>query len=323
MKTTPAPIRIAVSFPGTEVADGPFPTIDVFPHRLDLAEGLTAEDFAIYVAAVCARMADESRHGWQFDPHFANTPCTNDLDAPFGSIRAGAIAMGQDSEITGDLLLTISSQGWQLSDGRRLVPNLYARLPFFDTMSRRNLETNQAIDNPDLKGRLLLALTRAALPSPVTEHQNTGGLLGFAFGRIARLVNAGFASGAVGREAATRLMRTHWNTLLDSWYIRPDHIHSPTCLVMGRDLDEASRPLEEPTLAPLAEAAWAAIRGLDVGHLEAIQMPEQDRRITVSRHEELKLRQAFRQLDACIEEHAPLAILKPAPKKRQAKLRSF
>lgn len=321
MKSTPDPIRLAITFPGTDVAHGPFPTIDVFPHRLELLEGLTAEDFAIYVAAVCSRMADEKRQGWQFDPFFAYQLCSNTLDAPFGRVRPGAIVMAQDKEISGDLLLTISSKGWHLSDGRSLIPNLYNRLPSYDLKMRRDLKEIQT--NADLKDRLLVALIRAALPSPVTEHQNTCKLLGFAFGRIARLVDAGFASGAAGREVATRAMTSRWNRLLDDWYIRPDHIHSPTNLVMDEELDEASRLIEDPALAPLAEAVWAEIRGLDADHLDEVEAPGQGGRIILSKHEELKARHAFKQLDANIEEHAPLAILKPAPKKRQAKLRNI
>lgn len=314
-------LRLSISFDGAPTEEG-YPTLDIFPHRAHFHEDIQPMDLLIYIALACLRFYDPADPRARFNSSFANQILAVGFQAPFATLDTGALVFAYDQDLSCDVILDVTSDGVHLSDGRCLSIELYRyfRPHYGSTTSREPMMENGIFVNPEPRDLAMLFLIDAVLPIAPDRIQETAERIKTAWGRMVRLLDLGYPSGVAGSQSAIKHISDIWNLLIGHWLIRPDHIHSPDHIVASHDL-RTFLDKQDQAYRDTCRAALQADTQSDTASLHRAIQVSSGTKLSTSSHAALQLSQDIRSIDTAIETAAPLDLLRPAAKRRQAKLR--
>ncbi len=320
--TRTAPIRLSLKL--ANAPDGPYPTIDYFPHRVTLRRDYTHQDVLVHMAMVGLRFSRGTQY--IFTNRALDEIVTQGLDAPFAALKPGAIVSSDDPELDADIVITHDGRDTRVENGLQIPSEMLRNKNLFDAMAQKRRDagggsgtTLEWIQESYPQLHVKLGLVALALPAPLTEQETRSRICAIA-ARIARLLDIGYGSGADASARAAKDIGYLWDSLRTDWLIEPDHFCFGTKLIATDDLEAAFKAIPED-ISALCGAAWAATQDVPVEDLEDASTAKKGAKIADSNHQSLRLHEALRRLDRAIETSSPLNLLKPAAFKRQSKLR--
>lgn len=316
------PIRLSVQL--CNAPEGPYPTVDYFPHRVSLKDGHSHEDVLLHLLTVGLRMY-RPEHIF-FDTMRLNEISQRGLTAPYADLAPGAIVCASDQKLEGDIVVIVDrEQDPRLSDGRTIPVAMFKERHSFDTRTEALFERHRQgtldwLGEQHDRMQISLALILAALPAPL-ELDTTANRLGAIMARIARLLELRYASGAEGSKQASKDIQHMFRTACDHWLIKTDQIAFASSLIAAPELQQLAANIPDEIKA-LTSHAWEISANVGPAELASASIAKKGEDFATSNHQSLKLYSAISALDDAIESNAPMALLRPAAQKRQARKRS-
>lgn len=295
-------------------------TIDIFEHRLEPRAGYTVKDMADVVlgdiifeaqdgnAAITAiRTSDWSEVG---------------SDHPIGIFHPGAIQVvpnyldpdAELIELDGTLVKFPDAPSAEIVG---LFPNSVI-VPHRRSVQNDRETIHAAFPHEPFKEILLGAILEATpLPyrNDADEHESFRNLERIS-GRIATLLDLGFAAGIQGRKRAMEQAVLLCRDMRLNWWLMPDQMRHPKALIPSPELRDCV-PQCDKEMLEFGRLLMRNIPSALIGVATDAVITEDDEH--ASNHQRIGVKPALKELDRLIEDHAPIHLLKPAALKRREK----
>lgn len=289
--------------------------IDIFPHRLHPAEGVTKDDMVLTLIAMLDGMNTGDYRG------SSNISCitTCDLNHPYGQYAQGSVLCTPGRDDSAEQIVITDSEV-RLPDGLTYPLESFGHRPYGPieaSQASNGIKAFHKTLQDDKLPSILTGMVDEILPAPFSRdfRRSFTSIVQIVAARIPRLVNLGRAE--VGYAASLLGHTSAYNYLRDldwMWICPPDRGYDPTMRVHGSRWPEVLQHCDQELVAA-GRAIYGKLEDLREDSItETFLLWGDDK--DLSNHQRILMKQVLARIDEAIEDCMPAHMLKPAAARR-------